>query len=184
MIELDGDFPLAHTAACKMLAQALEHVSKSKGWSQRTVAQKLGYRGSVTVSHMANGRAPIPIDRATDLSRILDMDVSAFVAAVIEQRHPDLDMRILFGGPPSPASRSTKHASLLLAELEAIAGQPLDDLPQSTVNVLREVAGSPLAARRWITAGEIPVIEHLRKAKPDGLRPSEMQSLLEAIESL
>ena len=55
--ELDlFSYPFANTAATKMLADAFDALWKTRGVSQRQLAARLGYRGSVCLSHMATGR--------------------------------------------------------------------------------------------------------------------------------
>lgn len=182
-----GDYPLANSEACRMIAKAFEDAAKdpNRGWSQRYIAKTLGYKTSVVLSHMANGRAPIPVDRAVDIARLLKMDNGAFLMAVLEQRHPDIDFKRIFAS----LSRSGKSAapvsgSILLEELEAIAGMSLDDLPVQTVNVLREIIADRNGARRVLRMSEVPLIEHIRKAHPEGLSPADMRKVQDYIGAL
>jgi hypothetical protein len=132
-----------------MLFEALDRANRDKQQSQRFIAQQLGYKGSVVLSHMAAGRVPIPVDRAVDFARYLGMDQNEFLLAVLEQRHPDIDFnRLLTKGK---AGKATKSDSALLDELEALAGKPLDELPIGQVRVMREVVQDANAPRRWVS---------------------------------
>lgn len=55
----------ADTAAAKMLLSGLERARDQMGLSVRQLAKSLGYKQAVVLSHMATGRAPIPIDRVS-----------------------------------------------------------------------------------------------------------------------
>src|SRR4051794_35113776 len=90
------DYPLQGTRAQMMLEEAMKRAQVA-GRSQRQVAKDdLGYGSSVVLSHMTLGRVPIPIDRAEDIANALGMEPKAFLLAVLEQRHPDIDYRALF----------------------------------------------------------------------------------------
>lgn len=91
--QIEISYPLAHTQASKMLGEAFERIREQKGLSQRQVAAMLGYKASVVLSHMASGRAPIPIGRAPELAQVLDLDPAEFLLAVLEQREPGVDFR-------------------------------------------------------------------------------------------
>lgn len=182
----EPDYPLANTLARRMLAEALERAQEEKGLSQRQLAKTLNYKTSVVISHMALGRVPIPVDRALDFARVLKMDAPKFLLAVLEQRHPDIDFaRVMgIGSGKSKVSDKATRESYTLAELENIAGKELDELPVDRINVLREVVGDQNAARRWIDLSELPVIDTLRKAHPQGLTPAKRRKLEDAIEAL
>lgn len=182
--KMDGNYPLVHTEACKMLAAAIDKAKDEKGWSQRTVAKLLDYRTSVSISHMAAGRVPIPIDRALDFARLLGMDAGQFLIAVIEQRYPELNVRQALAGVPRGTQRARGNDSMLVTELESIAGCPLDELPLPTINVLREAVAERNASRRWMNIGEIAIIERLRALKPAGLTPAEVRKLFDAVDDL
>lgn len=99
-LELDqSPYPYAETVAAKMLAEAFHENWKTRRLSQRQLASKLGYRSSISLSHMAIGRIPVPIARVTDLSRDLEIDETALLWAVLEQRYPNIEFkRILRNG--------------------------------------------------------------------------------------
>lgn len=180
---LQGDYPLANTEAAKMLAAGLDKVNEEKGWSQRHVARLLNYKTSVVLSHMASGRVPIPIDRSLDFARLLGMDPAIFIMAVMEQRHPNIDFRRILASYGKGKAQSTTP-STLAAELESIAGMPLDELPMPVINVLREAVADRNSARRFVRMAEVPLIEHIRRVRPDGLSPAEMKKVQDYITSL
>jgi hypothetical protein len=182
-----SDYPLAGTRAQKMIADALEKVQADKGQSQRYLAKILGYKSSVVLSHMASGRAPIPVDRAGDFARLLDLDPGEFLIAVMEQRHPDIDFRRLLGlgkRKKSSGAATASESSALAEELESIAGESLDQLPMTQVKIMREVVADNNAARRWIEPHEITMVESVRRAHPQGLAPAQMKKLTEFVEAL
>lgn len=181
---MQGDYPLANTEATRMLAAALEKVNEEKGWSGRQVAKLLNYKSSVALSHMAIGRVPIPIDRVLDFCRLLNIDPGEFLIAVIEQRHPEINVRRMLGPLSKGSQKGKTPESILMTELEAIAGRQLDELPVQTINILREAVGDRNATRRWMATGEIPIIEHLRRVHPDGLTPAQVKKLYGAIDNL
>jgi transcriptional regulator with XRE-family HTH domain len=160
----DDDYPLARTAAANMLAEGLQRAVVEHGLNQRAVARKLGYKTSVALSHMALGRAPIPIERATDMARILDLDPSAFLHAVLKQRHPDVDFLKLLGA--APASATPTNDNYIVQDLEAIAGCPLEELSNERRMVLMEMLGVSDPSRRWLSVNELAVMEMIRRAFP------------------
>lgn len=183
--QLQGDYPLANTEATKMLSQALEKANEDKGWSQRQVAKMLGYRSSVALSHMSIGRVPIPIDRALDFSRMLGMDPAEFLIAVIEQRHPDIDVRRVLSKLSKNTGKTAKAPTSIVAlELEEIARRELDELPVETINVLREVVSDSNPQRRWLNLSEVSVIDKLRKSFPRGMLPTDIQKVVQAIDNI
>ena len=166
----ESDYPLANTDATKMLGSGLERLHAEHGLTQRDVASRLNYKTSVVLSHMALGRVPIPIDRVNDIARVLGLDASRFLLAVLKQRHPGMDFESLLG-------IQMPQESALASELEALAGSSLDDLPRETKQILREVVGAAQPERRWLSAAELPAMEILRRHYPtltsDGLAPDE-----------
>ena len=167
-----GDYPLQGTRAQVMLDEAMRR-AQSAGRSQRAVAQELGYKSSVVLSHMASGRVPIPVDRAPEMASKLGMDAAAFVLAVLEQRYPDFDFRSLFN-----ISYSSDRT---VAKLEAIAGCSLDDLPAETRAMLEEVVAARHPRRRWLSPAEVSTMELVRDLRPDGSVNGLSDGDLEAI---
>lgn len=153
---------LANTAAAKMLAAGLRRASEERGLSLRKLGAMLNYKQAVVLSHMALGRAPIPLDRAEQLAEVLDMDKSTFLSAVLRQRHPEVDWSLISGSVPAPGDQ----AAALARDLESIAGRSLADLSPEQRSVIREVAADARPARRWLAVHELPVIDLIRQHRP------------------
>lgn len=168
----------SETKACKMLAAAIKRAGDERGVSLRQIGKLLRYKQAVVLSHMALGRVPIPIDRAEDLAQVLEMNPAAFLAAVVEQRHPDVDWSLL-------GAVQTDLKGSLPSEIEAILGGPLDQLSANQRRVMREAAADPQAHRRWLSIHEVPTIEMLRARRPklglDGLSEAELISIADAL---
>jgi hypothetical protein len=166
------DYPLQGTRAQVMLEGAMK-AAQASGRSQRDVSAELGYKTSVVLSHMATGRVPIPVDRARDMAAALSMDPDAFLVAVLEQRHPDIDFKSLFNISYSSAAT--------VGRLEAIAGCSLDDLPAETRAVLEEVVAARSPRRRWLALPEIAAVELIRDLRPEGLTSDDRQAIEKAL---
>lgn len=184
-MEPHSDYPLANSEATRMLAEALEKISEDKGWSQRQIAKMMNYKTSVVLSHMALGRVPIPIDRALDFARLLNMDPAKFLLAVLEQRHPDIDfLRILGRTAKTKSTGKGGRESFVLEELEALAGKPLDELDNDQINVLREAVADKNSPRRWLELQELPTMELIRRRHPSGLTALQRRELDKLIDQL
>jgi hypothetical protein len=159
-----------------MLEAALKG-AQARGQSQRDIASQLGYKSSVVLSHMSLGRVPIPVDRAKEMARVLGMNDNAFLLAVLEQRHPDVDFHALFNISYSSATT--------VGKLEAIAGCSLDDLPGETRTTLEEVVGARGPRRRWLALPELATIELIRDLRPssatEGMSEPDRRAMTEAL---
>lgn len=179
----DGDYPLANTRAAHMISEALERASRDDNQSARQIAKILGYKTSTVLSHMATGRAPVPLDRAMDFARILKIDARELIMAILEQRHPGIDFpRVLFGGKKNmPKSSKSDEEDFIVEELESVAGQSLSQVASSKMRVVKEVLREPRPEGRWLSLNELPFMESFRKARPDvaenGLSFSERRKL-------
>jgi len=151
-----SDMPLAHTAATKMLAAGLERVRNEHGLTQREVALQLGYKSSVSLSHMALGRVPIPIEKAIGLADKLQLDRDKFLIAVLEQRYPEINFAELLGVRLVSAGK-------IATRLELLAGHDLDDLSTETVSVLEDVVVAAHPRRRWLSYDDLALMELLRR---------------------
>lgn len=184
-IDPQPDYPLSNTAAARMMAAGFEKASEERNLSQRQIAKTLGYKTSVVLSHMSLGRVPVPIDRALDIARVLNLDPNKFLLAVLEQRHPDIDfLRVLGVSAKSRATSKAGRESLTLDELEALAGKELDDLPQATINVLREVVSDKNPQSRWMELHERPIIDEVRKKFPGGMSVGERKQLVDFLNGM
>ena len=79
--------PMRHTTASIMLAVAVDASERRMG----DLGRDMGYGPSnrSSLSHMASGIHPIPLDRAETIAAVVGLDVGAFTLAVLHQRHPD-----------------------------------------------------------------------------------------------
>lgn len=171
----------ADTVAAKMMLHGLERARDQSGTSVRQLAKSLGYKQAVVLSHMATGRAPIPIDRAEDIARVLEIDPGRFLRAVLDQRHPEVKWELI-----SPKT-GADEANDLGAQLEIILNAPLSDLSAEQRHVLREVVAERFPRRRWLSVHELPLIEAIRSRQKPGaggeLTDAEIDSILSSLES-
>ena len=176
---MDDNYPLASSAATRMLAQGLARAKDEQGLSVRQIGKIMNYKTAVVLSHMATGRVPIPIDRASELANILKLDERSFLFAVLHQRHPDVDWADIFRGEQSEGNDG------LAMELEVILGGKLKDLSREHRGVMREVASERSPRRRWLSVHELPVVMMLRELLPalstEGLDQSQIDRMRSAL---
>ncbi|WP_209349354.1 helix-turn-helix transcriptional regulator [Pontixanthobacter sp. CEM42] len=143
-----------------MMAAALERAKEEQGLSVRQLAKQLGYKQAVVLSHMANGKSPIPIDRAEDIAGALDIDKKNFLREVVEQRHPEVSWNLLAGNLIDEVSDG------LAGQLEAILGASLDQLNSEQRRVMREVVADPIPGRRWVSVHDLPDYQKFQAGRP------------------
>jgi hypothetical protein len=160
MQDTKNEHPFAESAAARMLADAIRR-KQAAGFSLRRLAPTLGYKQSTVLSHMANGRIPVPMARAKQIASVMGIPQSEFMIAVMEQREPAASTMLMAG--PIDLARSPQSFA---DELEEIAGRRLDDLTAEQKDVMRKVAVDPSPARRWLAEAEIPAIQLLRRLRP------------------
>lgn len=170
----ESDFPLCDTRAAVMLRSALVRVHAKRGLSIRALGKQLGYKQATVISHMASGRIPVPLERAPDIARAVELPAGDFLAACVEQRSPEA--RLLLA-----PSESAESSFGLISELSLIGGCALDDLTQEQKHVLREVVADPSPKRRWLGVAELPAVELIRMLRPeitqDGLSPTDLAAI-------
>ena len=181
----NSDFVYVSTRATQMFAEAL--IAKPD-LSQRSLAHLLGYKTSVVVSHMASGRAPIPIDRALQIAAAVDMDPGKFLLAVLEQRYPDIAFTDLLSIPATQQQRSSSTTGEdldVMRDLESVAGTRLAELSEERLNIVRDVLTDRDPSRRWLTLNELPLVEDLRDKFPmlrsKGIAPPVRAQLLRGL---
>ncbi len=164
------DFPHAQSLAARMLANGLRTAAAERQLSLRQIGKQLGYSQPVVLSHMATGRVPIPIDRALDIADGVGIPPKAFLEAVLEQRHPDIDWQMVKG-----------PADAFCDELQSIATKPLSALSMGHHKVLRDVVAEPDPTSRWVSTAEAPVMNLLRELFPqmsaNGLTEGEKETI-------
>tara|TARA_R110000824_G_C15186648_1_gene674341 strand:- start:428 stop:979 length:552 start_codon:yes stop_codon:yes gene_type:complete len=176
---MSDDFPYADSTAARMLSAGLERASNEEGRSVRQIGRDLDYKQAVVLSHMANGRVPIPIDRAEDIAATLHLNPGTFLQAVVKQRHPKVSWGLL-----SHMDQNLTDDTLSL-ELEAILGKSLKDLTKEHRSVIREVVAEPHPRPRWLSVHELFVVSKLREWRPhlpsEGFAKEEIDSLRAAL---
>ena len=185
MTQLKLDYPHADTRAAKMLDVAIDQMSKNDRGSLRQIAGRLGYKSAVILSHMRSGRLAIPIDRAIDLARATEMDAGAFLLAVLEQRHPEIDFIGVLTGRDAQQDRSMQSLGVILAaNLSDALDQPVTLLSSEHIGVIREVLAEPHPRKRWVGVNESGIIEFIRRELPeiarDGLSAAQRNFLKKA----
>ena len=174
-----NDRPYGSSRAAQILARAIEDLHRREKVSQRQLAKRLGYKQSVLLSHWANGRVPIPIERVAELAEALILDERQFLLAVLSQRHPTFNWDIL-EDEHTPAFHFVR-------ELEQIAGMPVEDFEAGQKMVMRQAAADGRADLRWLAIHEMPVAALLRKVMPildqDVIAQMDMHAIEAAIQS-
>lgn len=174
----ETQFPFADTEAAIILRSALDQYVRRNKSSLRKLATALGYKQSTVLSHMASGRVAIPIDRAAEFADRLDIARAVFVPAVLNQRHPDV-LEAVKGGVDGP-------------ELQiCLIGNFSPDnvrLTKTQQKIAQELVRDSCPEERWLTPGEVPLVNYLRKEAPeifeDGLTFAQLRSLKEAIQTI
>lgn len=159
----EDDFPHADSAAAIMLRNALDRYVSAPGKSLRKLGAKLGYKQAAILSHMASGRVPIPLDRADELARALDINPREFVENVLIQRHPGayhaLQLSSSLTSTPPFLPRLEEHGEIIMQVLQDIR-----------------------PAQRWLSEKELLTIMAIREARPnfksEGLSTDELQQIL------
>ena len=155
------DYPFGKSRAAEMLRYAFERAHAERGLSIRSIGKLLGYKQATVLSHMANGRIAVPLERATDIARAVELAPADLLLAALEQRN--LEAADLMAGAHELARQPHDFAF----EMRAIAGVDIDQLSVEQKKVLREVVNEPNPGRRWVTLAELPTILALREAWPD-----------------
>jgi hypothetical protein len=170
--------PYRDTEAARMLADAFRK-QQAQGVSLRKLAPTLGYKQATVLSHMASGRIPVPIGKATEIASAVGLSQSEFLIAVMDQRDPEA--HTLLAAAPLDFELPATFAD----ELEEIAGRPLDTLTPKQKDIIRKVAVDSNASRRWLSEAELPVILMLRRLRTgieqDGLSAADRARITEAL---
>ena len=166
------DPKLVESPATHMLAEGLARASQERGLSLRKVGALLGYKQAVVLSHMATGRVPIPIDRAEEIARVLEIDPAIFLEAVVKQRHPEVSWSLL---------GSSDDVDVIVHELAVSLGKPLRELTGEQRAVMREVVAEQRPRRRWLSVHELTTVDMLRDMRPamgsQGLEASDLNAI-------
>jgi hypothetical protein len=131
------------------------------------------------LSHMANGRMPIPLDRAVEMASILPLDVTEFCLAVLEQRAPEVyetledRLGVEAMAALTPLGRSACH--------EIAAAPRVSD---EHVAIISEALADVRPGERWLQPVEVPVIKMIREHFPQGVSMGDLELLKVAIDAV
>lgn len=157
------------TAAAVMLAEGLRIAAQERKISLREIGRRLGYRQPVVLSHMASGRVPIPIDRATEIAEQVGITPDVFLEAVLRQHHPNVEW------------------ALITAEADQfVFDKPLRSLSAEHHRIFQEVASDSKPEERWLAIPEIAAVRFLRELFPrlsvSGLSVQDYENLRASVE--
>lgn len=180
--EKPEDYPFGESRAAEMLRHAFERAQAERGLSIRSIGKLLGYKQATVLSHMANGRVAVPLERATEIARAVELAPADFLLAALEQRNSEA------AGLMSGSHELSRQPHDFAFEMRAIAGVDIDQLSVEQKAVLREVVNEPHPGRRWVTLAELPTILALREAWPDvserGLPRSVLSEVTRVVRAL
>ena len=165
-----AEFPSAGPAA-EMLAGALREYTARHSGGLRALAAQLGIKQATVLSHMANGRMAIPVDRAPLLARQLGMDEARFTWAVFCQRYPDAAEVLGETGSldPPTVSGAQRQLAPMLASIKELSSERLA--------IITEVISDPSPAERWLAVREVAAVKILRRFRPEGLTQLDQEDL-------
>ncbi|WP_156906373.1 helix-turn-helix domain-containing protein [Novosphingobium acidiphilum] len=168
----------AATRAAGMLREAIPQQTMSL----RSIAKKLNYKQATVLSQMAKGRIQIPLERATEIARVMGIDPGEFLLAAIEQRTEDA--HLINNSDFSDGRKGGFQMNLMMiAGIES--GRGLDDLTEVQKRIIREVVAEAQPERRWLSVAELPAMIHLRRLRPriahQGLNDHDMAAIKDAL---
>lgn len=141
----------------------------------REIGRRLAYRQPVVLSHMASGRVPIPIDRATEIAEQVGISPEKFLEAVLRQHHPKVEWSLI-----------TAETDQFIADLQKSAEKPLQSLSPGHRRVLIEVVKDSKPEERWLSIPEIAAVKFLRELFPHltvaGLSIEDRENLRAGVE--
>jgi hypothetical protein len=171
--------PYAETLAARLLQEALkQHTTRNPG-GLRALAEQLEIKQATVLSHMANGRMPIPFERVPELSTILKLDVATFSLAVLEQRAPavlaalDAELHVTELAALSPAARRAFSKICSASQMS-----------ERHADIIVEVLDDPQPDERWLQLFEVPIIKMIREHFPQGVSMGDLELLKVAIEAV
>ena len=163
MVKVEEDqqvYPFGNSRAAQMLRHGFQRAQAERRLSIRSIAKTLGYKQATVLSHMANGRVAVPLERATDIARAVELSPADFLLAALEQRNAEASDLM------SGSQELVRQPHDFAFEMKAIAGVDIDQLSAEQKAVLREVVNEPHPGRRWVTLAELPTVLALREAWP------------------
>ena len=165
--------PYADTRAAFMLDSAIRRYTTQNAGGLRALAARIGIKQATVLSHMANGRIGIPLDRATQLAEVLGMDATEFSMAVLQQREPEI-FKLL-----SPTiAKNTKPPKV--TECVTHLFQSGATISPLKMRLIVELLASPDANFRHATGSEAQLLNLIRNLCPMGPSESEWAELQKA----
>lgn len=149
-------YPYADTPAAQMLSDRLAVAAAERWMSTRKLANLLEIKQPSVISHMANGRLAIPVERAVPLAQALRMDERLFLKAVLRQRFPSVEWELLGMDDQSPEDLHSEW-------LRQLSGVDVANLTSEHARVIGEVARDTKPGERWIAPSEVPHLLRLRE---------------------
>lgn len=162
--------------ARNVLQNALRRARKERGVTLKDIATRLGIRQATVISHMATGRIGIPVDRAPEIAKILEIDPVWFTKLVLKQRHRTA-MNAIGIDKLIPDDRDYDSTSLAITIAEHSADH---------ARVMSEVARDIAPGERWLSVSELELMQLIRRLRPEvstsGLSTEDMNAIQEAID--
>ncbi len=172
---IENPFPYADTDAAIALQSALARAKSHAKKSLRQIAKQLNYKQAVVLSHMANGRIPIPVERAEEIATVLEMNTSSFLKMVLKQRFPKISL---------PFDDMHSLPANLSADVNLIGlSDSLSKATPSQLTIIRDVLRDHRPEERWLSTQEVFVVSEIRKLRPDVTRNGLSSMDLKQIQS-
>jgi transcriptional regulator with XRE-family HTH domain len=82
---------MTKTATTRMLAKAID----ASKFTQREIADRVGFNSQNMLSQLKSGEARVPLDRIPALAKVLEMDERQFLMTALEDYHPVVHAALL-----------------------------------------------------------------------------------------
>ncbi len=156
--------PHAQTAAAALLRTALATYTAQHKGGLRALSVELGMRPPTVLSHMANGRMPIPLERAGQIADALHLDRLTFCLAVLAQRAPSI--ATIFHAELGLSQADAPIAPTVKETIRrALQSPPSDGL----IELLRRALQTPAPLEHWVDGEEFELLRAIRRETPSGL---------------
>ena len=165
--------PFADTRAARLLRKAIGRFTDGQPGGLRALAAMLEIKQATVLSHMANGRMAIPLDRANQLAHVLDMNPTEFSLAVLEQRAPDVYNQLNSVYAFEVAELAQPATTSLIDEL--VSASPLSE---QQVILIRQILRRRDPELRWVVGADAALVGAIRTQRPAGVDDQELQGLL------
>ena len=161
MTNPQSSHPFAASEAAMMLTAGLRLLREERGISLRNVASSMGLKQATSLSHMAVGRIPIPVDRAEELAERLHLDRVAFLQAVLGQRYPNVNWKTSLISDDALGDAETTES------WRQIFGNNSAQLSSEKISIIREIVKDRWPRDRWLAEEEVPLVALIRHLRPE-----------------